>query len=333
MKVKTYFNNLNLMAFLGFIFVCLLFYFRFLRERLPKDIPYVLSDKSFILLFLTCVLLLVSLSVSLLSKINLIKNKGFFLQEWIKTCLCEFDYKFKSNLGAQLTKKLEDFYIKVLIYGEKSLLKSKYIYFSLMFPKILLPLILYFDVFYLHNIGRFYLCLFLLIIPLLYRYLYHSLHSYYIKLLDVINDSLYVFIEEKNDHTIITKRITNNGAHFYIQEKVLEQLKIRFNKHEFSFELSEIIRKNKTQEQQEMFFNNFWKNNFPLAHRFYKLLYIYKAHENRFEFFINFFMLLAYAFCWCYVLLMADYSSISIEFLTFLDIFKVKSEPFSDLRL
>jgi hypothetical protein len=118
---------------------------------------------------------------------------------------------------------------------------------------------------------------------------------------------------------------------------VLQELKVKSLKNHFSFEIKkEFLDKNfkgATPQEKESFFNFFWKLNFPLAHRLYKLLYIYTMLKKYFEYNITLFALTLNTLCWFYILLSANYTYLSDDFFIFLELFQIKLEPFSELHL
>jgi hypothetical protein len=274
----------------GILIVILFIWNRLFRERHEKIIPYQLENYTFLFLCFTCFAFLSSLFILILSKFNLVSFKETPLEFFIKSCLYELDFFIKKNIKDQ-----RNIYEYVFNFCNKHLKKSLVIFTFFVFPKILLPIILLFEILLLNQIKIFYLSLWLLILPVLFRYIYHTLHCFYISILDHINSVLDVFIEKKINNTVYLAKITNNGIHYYVQEMVLYQLNIKKSVEIFTFEIKD---KNNVKP-----LNYYIKNFLVPAFKYYRTLYIYTMHKKKYDFYLNVFSVSIYCFCWFYILL------------------------------
>lgn len=78
------FKRLYLILF-GFFFFFIFIWARFLRERQPKVIPYILENDTFLFLLITCLILLITLIMHVLSKIGIINIKETPIEHFIKS--------------------------------------------------------------------------------------------------------------------------------------------------------------------------------------------------------------------------------------------------------
>jgi hypothetical protein len=164
-------------------------YFNFIRERLPKNIPFILSEYGFYLLIFICCVYLFSIKQLLYPKNlsnNLIKIFSYIYKPFLifDTTLKfnKFSYRYYYNF---FLKSID----KITTWGIFEIGVS--IYIVQIMPRLILLLIFVIDVFWLHSIEIFYYFIFLGIFPLLYNYLKYSLEF---ALQDYIND-----LEDKYD--------------------------------------------------------------------------------------------------------------------------------------
>lgn len=316
----------------GFFFFLIFIWARFLRERQPKVIPYILENDTFLFLLITCLILLITLIMHVLSKIGIINIKETPIEHFIKSCFYELDYFIKNTSlwSEEFLKKQNKIYETLLYLGNKQLKKAKMIYFVFILPKILLPIILFFDIFFFKEIKFFYVSLSFIILPLFFRYILHSLHCYYISLLDNINAHLVVICSTKTTEGLQQEKIINNGVHYYVQEMALYQLKIKKSIEHFSFEFK-LNLDDFTSQEKKMFTDDYWKKNLIPLFLFYRTLYVYTKHKNHNDFYVNTFSLSMYFFCWCFILFSANYFAVTFDFLLFLHSFQEIINPFSML--
>ena len=135
------------LALMGLLFVLFIVWNRFIRVRLPKDIPFILTDLKFILLSFTC--LICSLSLYILIKEYLYPSKLLshnIINKFITKSLQTFDRKIKDIDFIWI--KSEFIHLKIIIYAHKYISYSKYIYLIFQLPKIVVPFSLVIDIFY-----------------------------------------------------------------------------------------------------------------------------------------------------------------------------------------
>ena len=165
-------------------------WYRFIRQRLPKDIPFHLTEYGCILLiYICCIYLLV---ITLLITEFKTKNDTLGL-------IIDYIYKPLKVLDEAIKTKLIYYHNKVIAFC----VKSKYeahriydegnhviIYYSLnIFPRLILVTVLFFDIFYFGKIVYLYKIILLGLLPLLYKYIIYSLKyakEYYITQFELI---------------------------------------------------------------------------------------------------------------------------------------------------
>ena len=215
------------MLVIGFLTITMVLWNRFIRKRFPKEIPFELTPLRLLLLVFLCLSLFIALIM--LIKVKLIKKvvitDSFFtsLSTYIIASIQEFDHKFKQYFFSK--KQLEKAHLSLLnmLYKIRYFLKTFYIISNL--TKIILPLILLIEVFLLNYISLWYQLFILLLIPMIYSYLFHTLQVYYVLKIETI-ENMFDF-RAKTDEETDFQQIISGGAHFYIQEYTLDRLLIQ----------------------------------------------------------------------------------------------------------
>lgn len=171
-KIKLYLKNLSLFFFYFLLLIivfciCLFFlYFTYLRERLPRNIPFILTELSFYSIFFTCIIYLYVIKISLIPKhpnenfkyfLYKIKLVLYFLISSLKKF--SFIFYFYENLW---------FNILPLISTSRSYNPAILFYFIQLISRIFLLLVFFIDVFFFEKIESFYFFIFLGLIPLIY---------------------------------------------------------------------------------------------------------------------------------------------------------------------
>lgn len=165
----------------------------FIRERLPRQIPFELIEIRFWILIYICFIYFYSCKFLLYPKApNIIISKIF---ELITIPYVNFDsfIKYNDKLFPFYHKKIMNliFILDTWNYYNRIIL----IYIMQIIPRIILLLIFLVDVFWLHNISIFYFFIFLSVFPLLYRYFKYSLEQY-IQVLELKYDEIWLLQED-----------------------------------------------------------------------------------------------------------------------------------------
>ena len=104
-----------------------------------------------------------------------------------------------------------------------------------MLPKIILPFILLFEIFYLKHIKIFYSLSFLFLLPLLYRFIYYNLYRYYLQQLEEISEVLNVVVGSLENEKEPLELLDNTGYHFFLQDITMDRLYVRKLTYSFHF--------------------------------------------------------------------------------------------------
>jgi hypothetical protein len=204
MKVRL----INYIFFITGLFIFGMYiWIRFIRERLPTNIPYETS-----LLGLFIIILIISTYIILLLSfyLNLVKENKLFI--FINSII----YRFIQNVDKSLknitalkfihNKIIQVITEKNLFYNNDSKGRHIYIYILLkLLPRIVIILTLLIDIFYFHRIFLFYKIIIISIIPLLTNYILYSLtltKEAYTKQLEAIADSISSEYQEIEDEFI-----------------------------------------------------------------------------------------------------------------------------------
>lgn len=173
--LKSFFKNIQLnhiLALIGFLLFLTFVWLRFIRKRLPKDIPFTLSILGLLLLIYICCIygyIVVSL-IRKSSKENIIIKQ---IIEILYKPLVVFDQSWKNISYIQ-----PHYYnmIRYIVTNFQYIFKYHYFYIVFaIFPRIILLLVLYVDIFYFHKLYYIYRILFLSIFLFLNRYIVYSL--------------------------------------------------------------------------------------------------------------------------------------------------------------
>lgn len=168
------------LSLIGVLFIITFVWFRFIKERLPRDIPFNLS-----LISLT-VIIVISLSYLYImyktfftrsSKINtMLKPIVLFL---LKPLVSSNQLILNSILGKKILLFSSDIMLKLLLLRKKQH-DSFFIYsFTFILPKALFGICFLIDCFYYEQLYLIYRCAFVISLPLIIKYLlYCSQHIY-----------------------------------------------------------------------------------------------------------------------------------------------------------
>ena len=189
--------NYYILVILGFIFILFFIYYIFIRKRLPRDIPFMLTEYYFFILLYLCLgYIFIIYRIIYPSKTNQLLSN---IISYIGTPFSTFDSFLKQN------KYLYPYFYKVFKYLPIrlrifSIFKHKFLYISLnIFPRILLVMIFFIDIFWFHNIKNFYLFIPISLLPVFYRYFIYSIEIailQYLKTLEELYDEVSVFAIE-----------------------------------------------------------------------------------------------------------------------------------------
>jgi hypothetical protein len=164
---------LTLFVFLIGIF---LFWLRFIKEKLPRSLPYEFSLFSYIVILVIC---LITIYTSIKEVVIPNKNKETFKQSFfifIQQQLISVDNRVKNPL---MVKPYFQKYFLILLNHLEAINLTKLYLFMQIFPKIILIVVFMVEVFNFHNINYFYKIVSLGLLPLIFTYISFSLKEVY----------------------------------------------------------------------------------------------------------------------------------------------------------
>jgi Ca2+/Na+ antiporter len=170
MKLKTF--NQYLLIILGLTMFSIFIWLRFIRERLPRDIPFNLSLLGFIILIEICCIYGYVL-FSLLRKNHSANPIVVYLIDQLFKPLIAFDNFLKDLPGVQPV------YLRFMVYLAHKLnftIKDTSIFYFIfaVFPRLVLVSALVVDIFYFHQLYYLYRVLLIGILLFLHRYIIYS---------------------------------------------------------------------------------------------------------------------------------------------------------------
>ena len=188
----------NILIFIGFIIVCWILWSRFIRERIPKDIPFELTELRFYILLYIC-------GIYLYIVISIIKprEQNTFITRLVDilfTPLTLLDSSIKNN---QHIKSYYNDFLEYIIPILDNMRFYERIFFVILIqlvPRFIFVSILLVDAFWIGKLEIVYYFIWLPIFPLIYRYIKYSIKSAkeeYISYLESIYQNIWLL--EKNE--------------------------------------------------------------------------------------------------------------------------------------
>ncbi len=178
------FTHLKIFSFFfkkQIFFICLLISFliytlgyRLFYVNLPKDLPLIFNNITLMLFLFLSITLLVSINNIIRTKYNQTQNTNIvnisiLILENLECYVKEYyNLYYKLRIGH---RGLKFFLLGTMEYNEN-------IYLLCNITKIIPPIILLLDIFYFQNLSHFFISLILLIVPIIFRYILHSLDMY-----------------------------------------------------------------------------------------------------------------------------------------------------------
>lgn len=213
-----------LLTIMGAVLLIAYIWYRFIRERLPKDIPFHLTEYRCVILIYICSLYLFVI-VMLILEFRTKNDTLSLIIDYIYKPLRVLDESIKQiSLIAYYHEKV----IKIL--STKTINYSKIYYLFNIIPRLILVTVLSLDTFYFDHLEYLYKFILLGLIPFLYKYFIHSLK--YAKELfilqlepivdqiqtdykDNLNDGDYSFLDLREFIKIQTDSIYYNNHKYY----------------------------------------------------------------------------------------------------------------------
>lgn len=292
---------------LGAIITVIFLLDRVLRNRLPKIIPYNLTELSFLLMISTCIILLGIIYA--ITRKNTPKTTIFtiFLQ---KTIHAFYIYVNDTFYSEKVIYK-----IVVWLFQRKLLLV-----FCISFVKFLrigMALIFIIEAIFLNKIMLFYILFPLLAIPVLFSYILFSLNNFYDKQIALLDKQIEIhhITYNNNPNQLHYMDYAANydiiSAQQWIQEKAWHELKLT-NK---SFKNTRVIKEEFIQEQYPLLtlvearklfpYNTILQNTGRIAAnnvRLYCILYYWNEANYKIFSVLTLIILSMYLLAWSYIL-------------------------------
>jgi hypothetical protein len=167
MKIKNKYVNEAIFLLIGILLLSLFIWLKFIRERLPKDIPLFLTEIRFYSIVFICLTFIYMIKITIFPRNFeniIIKNTIDNILKPIKV----LDEKFKENIKiCNFINSINESFIDKYKDNENIILKE---ILKRILPKLILVIIFIIDVLIINKIEIFYYFILLGIIPLYYRY-------------------------------------------------------------------------------------------------------------------------------------------------------------------
>jgi hypothetical protein len=176
-----------LLTILGAVLFLTFIWYRFIRERLPKDIPFHLTEYGCIILMYICSIYLFVI-IMLIVTFETKNDKLSLIIDYIYKPLKVLDESFKGNT---LITYYHEIFIEVL--SKMSLSYSKVYYLFNIVPRLVLVMVLSLDTFYFHRLEYLYKIILIGLLIFLYKYFIYSLKyakELYIQKLEAITNKI-----------------------------------------------------------------------------------------------------------------------------------------------
>jgi hypothetical protein len=183
-------NKIISQILIPIIILLIYFYLRFIKERLPKDIPFALTVIGFFLLLNACCIYVFIIY-------NLLKKKhktNIIISEIVQRIYQPFenlDSKIKESIDISYFYK---YYFIPLMFKLENLLDQNYV-FTILFqllPRVIMVITLAIDTYYFHKLHYIYNVVLISLLLLVGRYLLYSLQ----KLKEALKQELFFFIDK-----------------------------------------------------------------------------------------------------------------------------------------
>jgi hypothetical protein len=182
--------------FISIILISFFLWFKFLREHIPRDIPFHLTFLSF---FFLCILIFVSI-YKLISLFY--KKKDNIIFDYLRSCFLLLDYTIKKNIISD--NKLENAIFKLY----KLLFKyMKIMTFMEIYIKFSFSIIFIIDVFVFNCLSYIYTYIFLFIYTYCFKYSIISLQSYIMNQQQMLSQNIEIRTTTLSDGIDIEKSI------------------------------------------------------------------------------------------------------------------------------
>lgn len=340
------------LIFLGIIILSIYVWNRYIREKLPKELPINLSTIGVFVISLICIIYLINI-VQLVLKLD--SNNKFIkkFSELIFKPLTTLDDAIKNN--HKIKPYYENLLVCIIKFSQKYISKQfanpylkLYIIFEIT-PRIVLITAFVVDIFFFHELYYIYKVIYISIFILLGKYLkysYKSAKENYLMYLEKITeniltnhtmddeDPMYLNIRSVQEFVDIQTDaiIFDDKEYTYlpvIKDTYVEQFRIKknlsFNAEQHQFTITDI-----TELQKD--FYHVMRIIIPLSVYLEEYHYAEKYSRTRYTKVVIFSL---YLICWLYILIISlnlditNYPTI----MEILKIFKDISEPFSGLFL
>lgn len=344
-------NNKEII-YIIFSFVLFTYYiwFKFIRKHLPKDIPFTLSLLKLIILLSIIITFIIMLKhifkpiqsdqSKILEKMKLLLIKPFFILDNFLQHNNYFHLVFKN-----LVQLLFKFLFYKLDYTKNSVDVRIFFLIWTFTPRMLMIILFYIDIFYLHKLFLIYIFVYLNVIPLLFKYFIYLMKKYkeeYITFLE----TWYEVQEISEDNNINYLPLDGNNYTTVRTFLNMQTISLGFSSYKYQCSLKwEIIHKyfpniknmSDLTKQQIIFLEKDFYNLIILVTHLDYFFSHYNYHATEFNKVIKLFFIfiyLLYLIGWLYILIISLHTfHLTILENLFLQHFHDIIEPFSETLL
>jgi len=291
---------------LSLIFFIYLLWYRFIRVRLPRDIPFDLTIFGLIILIIICISFLFSIYHSIIkqTKTNIIIitiQKYIFIPiQFLITFLIE-------------RKNIEPYITKYVLIVSEFIIKIQVVYMYILtelIPRVIIVNSLLIDIFYFHCIKFFYITLLLGLIIFFNKILLNIFRHILNKNIDGVDKKAEIYC-----HNIINYEqlgvMTMLHAKDFVNEqtrRILNNLEIIDYFPSYRIEFARNLRNEGKMLVNQVIdtdkFNLKIRRILNMAIHLNKILFLYEQEKNKYKY-IEILILLTYLICWIYILIVS----------------------------
>jgi hypothetical protein len=308
-------------------------WFRFIRERLPREIPFDLSLLGLIFIIFICSLYILNI-IYILFSIGLTRKSIF--KKFTEYFYTPLNTIIENLIVSPRTYPYFARYLKLFTGKLVFINYLKYYLILEIFPQFIIITVFLVDIFYFHYIRYFYLALLLNISIIIIRNVIHIFKYVMNRNISLVDDSAEIYCYNYIANYIGTLRVIPPlEASEFVKEqshRILSNsekldyfisFKIDFAKRERKrLNIPDNMRFNTKLFEEDM------RNLLNAAITLYKIIYSYEKEQDKYKFIRVIFNIL-YLIGWIYILVV----SFKIELLSDIFIIVEKIEPFSGIGL
>jgi hypothetical protein len=327
-----------LLILIGLILFFSYVWFRFMKERLPREIPFDLNVFKFIILLFICIGYLCTIILTFLSNKNTTRSIITDIMDMLYKPLQQLDHTLKYH-NETIRRSYQAYFLRFLNNMQK--IKYQIILTILdLIPRLILVIVFCFDVFYFENIHYLYKVIPISILILIVKYIRHSINLVMENSITNLEETTtilcYSILEKIGDFNVATEPSIQHFIKLQAQRKLTNLPELDYIATINKDYAGKMIKKLDLTGNQKLDTQAFKKQVIPKINtvvELYTVLYLYDEERAKPKYkYVKSIIFSLYLICWSYILFVSV-DSLSLK--TFSPIFNIVDiyEPFSGNEL